>query len=104
MTTRQDNVNMVHSTGEQLWLDFEPTKIRLLAADDIFDKADEALLKALDEDSRIERKPSSYSGSALGDYFSMWANTCPEGGLIVLGQSDDGKFEGCESLTAEGLN
>ena len=58
------------------------------------------------EDRRIERKPGSYSGSDLGEYIGMWANTRDDGGLIVVGQCDkrgDG-FEGCSSLSDKQLN
>ncbi len=34
----------------------------------------------------------------------MWANTMPDGGLIVVGMSDAGEFLGCHQLTGEQLN
>lgn len=34
----------------------------------------------------------------------MWANTQPDGGLIVLGMKDGGGFEGCNSLSQDQVN
>jgi ATP-dependent DNA helicase RecG len=34
----------------------------------------------------------------------MWANTLPEGGLIVLGMNNDGSFSGCLTLSSKELN
>ena len=87
----------------QLMLSFE-APLTLLSADEIFQAADHALLAMLREDRRIERKPANTHGRVLGEYFSMWANTAPEGGLIVLGMENDGTFSGCSSLSASELN
>ena len=79
----------------------------LMTVDDIFINADEKLLKELHEDNRIERKPSKFSGSSLGEYISMWANTAPDGGIIVVGMRDKnagGGFLGCEQLSKDSLN
>ena len=84
-----------------------PKPERLLRVDEIFEVADEGLLRRLGEDNRIERKPSSYRGSPLGEYVCMWANTRDEGGLIVIGQHDKKNglgFEGCDRLPDESLN
>ena len=79
----------------------------LLNADEIYNRADEALLRSIEEDRRIERKGARFSGDSLGEYFSMWANTSPDGGIIVSGQKDrkqGGGFEGCKYLSPEELN
>jgi ATP-dependent DNA helicase RecG len=34
----------------------------------------------------------------------MWANTSPDGGLIIIGQHDDGPFLGCAELSQHELN
>jgi len=34
----------------------------------------------------------------------MWANTLPEGGLLVVGMEDKGRFTGCHKLGADQLN
>ena len=69
--------------------------LQLLSPDEIFRHASGELLAALGEDSRLERKPAGIQLRDLGDYFVMWANTAPEGGLIVVGQENDGLFSGC---------
>jgi len=57
-------------------------------------------LAAIDfpEDNRVEWKAARYDCRQLGDYFSMWANTQPHGGLIVLGLEKDGVISGCRSV------
>jgi ATP-dependent DNA helicase RecG len=34
----------------------------------------------------------------------MWANTVPEGGILVVGQEDNGSFTGCSKLSQNALN
>jgi ATP-dependent DNA helicase RecG len=94
------------SSKNQLLIDFEvkPTIEQLMSPDEIFEVADEALLRNLSEDRRLERKSSRFSGSSLGEYICMWANTPPDGGLIVCGISDDEAIEGCKHLPTEKLN
>lgn len=50
------------------------------------------------EDDRIEWKSALYKPRDLADYFSMWANTQPSGGLIVVGMDKDGAVSGCLSV------
>jgi ATP-dependent DNA helicase RecG len=87
---------------EQLVLEFQrltasytAAELALLTPQDIYECADAEMLQRLKEDRRIERKPAGIHGGELGEYFSMWANTVPDGGLMVLGQEDDGTFSGC---------
>lgn len=84
--------------SRQLFLPFDSPD-SLLEPKEIFDRASERLLKRLPEDSRLERKPARVQDQLLGEYFSMWANTEPNGGLIVVGMNDDGSIEGCESFS-----
>ena len=100
---------MVHNkpASGQLPIDFEsvkPTPEQLMSPDEIFERADGALLRRLGEDRRIERKSSRFSGSSLAEYLCMWSNTPPDGGLIAIGILDDGRFEGCKGLPVESLN
>lgn len=96
---------MVRGTPrKQLAFEFEVKPELLLSPDEIFERADAELLVRLGEDRRIERKPSSYSGSSFGEYVSMWANTSPDGGLLVSGMEDGGGFEGCMRLSQSALN
>jgi ATP-dependent DNA helicase RecG len=76
----------------------------LLSPGEIYEAVDEALLTKLAEDRRLERKSPNVHGKELGDYFSMWANTVPDGGLIVVGMDDDGQFSGCHALSTDHLN
>ena len=87
---------------KQLWFDFSP--LVLLSADEIYLKADQDLLGKLSEDRRIERKPPGIHARAIGDYFSMWANTSPDGGILVVGVEDDGRFQGLTSIGTDRLN
>ena len=71
----------------QQQFDFDEKKIRqLLTVNEIFEKCNEELLLELGEDSRVEHKSEKFSGESIGCYISMWANTAPYGGLLVLGQ------------------
>jgi ATP-dependent DNA helicase RecG len=80
-------------------------KERLLSPDEIFRLADESLLKQLGESRMIERKPATFSGDDLGQYICMWANTAPDGGVIVSGMQDKGgKFDGCMRLSQKQVN
>lgn len=94
----------------QKQFDFETFNVplrQLLTPDEIFERADEMLLRSLEEDRRIERKTAQFTGDSLGEYFCMWANTCPDGGIIVSGQHDKkkgGGFEGCAHLSSNALN
>ncbi len=88
----------------QTQFDFESDPLQLMSADEIYARADKSLLEALAEDRRIERKSARFSGDSLGEYFSMWANTHANGGLIVSGMKDKGGFEGCSHLSSDELN
>jgi hypothetical protein len=88
---------------EQLSLIFDGP-LALLTIDEIYASASAELLVQLNEDRRIERKPPGYHPDALGEYFSMWANTSPEGGIIVVGQHDKGPLLGCSGLPQHDLN
>ena len=85
---------------QALLIDFKASRHQpTLSVDEIFDTADEKLLRELGEDRRIERKPPSIHCKELGEYISMWANTSPDGGLIVIGMDDGGTPSG---LTQQG--
>lgn len=81
-----------------------PKHAALLSPDEIYEKIDQELLSAFKEDRRLERKPAGTHFDALGDYFAMWANTLPEGGLLVVGMENDGSFSGCHKLSQNQLN
>ena len=78
-------------------------ELALLTPEDIYQVVDETLLVRLKEDRRIERKPAGTHAGELGEYCSMWANTVG-GGLMVIGQDNDGAFSGCSKLSQDGIN
>ena len=76
----------------------------VLSPDDLYSALSTDLIGKLKEDRRIERKPAGIHSRALGEYFSMWANTVPDGGLIFVGVEDDGSISGCSHLSQNDLN
>jgi ATP-dependent DNA helicase RecG len=88
--------------GEQLTLRFD-IPLALVSPDELYQNA-EAYLALLREDRRFERKSSKTSPRSLGEYFSMWANTVPDGGLIAVGIEDGGAILGCAGLSQSELN
>jgi len=83
---------------------YTSAQLALLSPDDIYSAADEALLVTLKEDRRLERKRATIHDEELGEYYSMWSNTAPDGGLMVLGQENGGAFSGCLMLEQGQLN
>ena len=90
----------------QLTLKFPPPvkKYNLLSVIEIYEMANQSLFENLKEDRRIERKSVGIKSTPLGDYFSMWANTKPDGGIIVIGQEDDGMLSGCMKSSQNHIN
>jgi len=80
------------------------TPLLLLTADDIYDSADLLIIQKIKEDRTIERKPAGIGIQAVGDYLCMWANTSPDGGLLVVGIEDDGTLSGCVTKEIQHLN
>lgn len=95
---------------EQLVLDLIPPSPpvpglpELWTPDDIFGTLDEQLLKNFVEDRRLERKTGATAPRDLADYLSMYANTQPHGGVIVIGVESDGELTGCKKLSTNQLN
>jgi ATP-dependent DNA helicase RecG len=71
---------------EQTTLPFD-LPVALITPDEIYPDA-EGLLNLLNE-NRFYRKSSRIQPRTLGESFSMWANTLPEGGLIAVGIEND---------------
>jgi ATP-dependent DNA helicase RecG len=88
---------------EQARLAFDRLPMMMPVAD-LWDLASADLLTVLPEDRRVERKPSGIHAPELAEYFSMWANTAAEGGLVAVGMSNDGKFLGCLGIEVAHLN
>lgn len=81
-----------------------PTLDQLLSVDEIFESATVSLLLRLHEDNRIEWKEPGIHRNSVAEYFSMWANTAPQGGILVIGLSDKGTIVGCKKLNQTALN
>ena len=88
---------------DQLNLPFERPAV-LLSPDEIYERLDEKLVNELREDRRLEFKSVRIAPRALGEYFSMWANSSPEGGILIIGTEDDGTISGCRSASQNQLN
>ena len=77
----------------------------LLSVDEIYRRASVELLQSLGkEDRRFECKRSGTEAQTLAEYFSMWANTAPDGGIIVVGMEDDFLVSGCQNRSTEEMN
>lgn len=76
----------------------------LLTPDEIMARADERLLRKLRENAVFERKPSGIHAADLGDYFVIFANSPPAGGVIAIGVGDNGSLDGCRMLSTKQLN
>jgi ATP-dependent DNA helicase RecG len=87
----------------QLRINFDAATLALLTPDEIYE-ASATLVPTLKEDRRVERKPPRFDPKALGDYFSMWANTQPDGGLILVGIGDGGELIGFEGEGVPRIN
>lgn len=95
-------------SGSQLAFDLDsvtppprPELRELWTPDDIFAavlRDGPQVLERFREDNRIEYKSSRYDPKDLGDYLSMWANTQPHGGIVVVGIENDGAIGGCMSV------
>jgi len=79
-------------------------RLPLLTPAEIYAMAGERLLRVLREDKRIERKPPGIHAPVLAEYFSMWANTPPDGGIVVVGVENDGRITGCSKLRQNRIN
>lgn len=73
--------------------------MQLLAPHEAFARANAALIDRFIENSSVEKKSGRIKGQILAEYFSMWANTSPEGGLMLVGVEDDGTKTGLLSLS-----
>lgn len=94
----------MHSDNEVQLSLFDQTPQPLLSADEMFDVMDEARLRNWAESNRLEYKSSAFGAKGLGNYFSMWANTQPDGGIVVIGVADDKKLEGIAKLEQLKIN
>lgn len=92
---------------EQFSLDLtapEERLVQLWTPDEIYDRLNESNVKRFAEDRRVERKSSSVQPKNLAEYLSMWSNTQPHGGLIIVGIEDGGAVTGCKRMSVEHKN
>ena len=69
----------------QLTLAFKEP-LAILSPDQIYSQEPGgSFFKTLKEDRGIERKPIGIHAEELAKYISMWANTKPDGGVVVVG-------------------
>jgi ATP-dependent DNA helicase RecG len=94
---------LVSTSQEQQQFEFM-AKTALLSPDEIYKRASQELIESLREDRRLERKPAGIHAKAIGDYFSVWSNTVPDGGIIIVGIEDDGTIKGLSHLNQNRLN
>jgi ATP-dependent DNA helicase RecG len=94
---KDKNKNFINDRCVQLAFEFPPPAVnpRLLSVSEIYNATSQSLLEVLKEDGRVERKSISIHIQLLAEYFSMWANTKPDGGIIVIGIENAGSVTGC---------
>lgn len=89
----------------QLTLTFPPARTPdNVTPDELYERPSVDLIKGISEGSRFEFKSASYAQKDLAEYFAMWANTPPEGGLVIVGIAKDGSWEGCKHVGPQKIN
>lgn len=78
--------------------------IQLWTPDEIYDRLSDGNISQFVEDRRVERKGTNVQPKALAEYLSMWSNTQPHGGLIIVGVDNDGTISGCKNLATSHKN
>src|SRR5947207_14778068 len=92
---------------EQLSFDIDSLmrkSTRMMSVDEIFRDLANISLVELHEDRRIERKVAGVSAKSLADYYSIFANTPPDGGIILIGVENSGQVSGCVATSQNQLN
>lgn len=93
--------------AEQLSLNLELPEsemLQLWSPDEIYDRLTEATLPRLVENRRVERKGVNVQAKTLAEYLSMWSNTQPHGGLIIVGVENNGKISGFSGTSPQHKN
>lgn len=96
-----------HVMPEQLSFDFSSPTDRLpqlWTVDEIYAALSDQIIKRFVEDRRIERKSARIEDKGLSESIAMFANTQPDGGIILIGVENDGSVSGCAALTPDQLN
>lgn len=71
---------------------------------EIYERLDAENIYKFLEDRRVEHKGIGVQPKALAEYLSMWSNTQPHGGLIIVGINNAGQIEGCNALSQSHKN
>lgn len=93
--------------GNQLSFDFSAPRTslpQLWSADDIYRTFSAEVLETFSEDRRLELKSPRTEAKDIAQYLSMFGNTLPDGGVIVIGVENDKTISGCKSLSADKIN
>ena len=77
---------------------------RLMSVDELFEKMSAEIAADASENERIERKVAGVRARDLGDYICMWANTAPDGGIMLIGVTDKGEIAGCLGTEVRHMN
>jgi ATP-dependent DNA helicase RecG len=68
-----------------------------LTLDEMFARFTAQQFVACKEHRRVEKKPIGLHAREMCEYLSMWSNTPPDGGIMVIGVEKDGTLAGCAS-------
>ena len=104
----RSKLDTLHMVTEQLILGLDPggssLRLELLSPRDIWERVSQDELAKYSEDRRIEFKSAGIHSATLAKYLSMFSNTSPEGGVILIGVCNNRELEGCSSLSTRALN
>ena len=81
-----------------------PKPAALLGPQELYETHDVRTLQKARENRCVERKPAGIHAAELAKYLSMFANTKPEGGAVIIGMENDGTISGCIDLHHNRLN
>lgn len=90
-----------------LFITNTPTRdplIELMTPRDIYNRITELEFLHFKEDRRLEYKRSDIKLDDLAKYYSMFSNTPPEGGIVVIGVNDKCEISGCKNLSPKQIN
>jgi ATP-dependent DNA helicase RecG len=106
MTKRQREGSDKESKAadEQLELFEDPLPRRPRSPDAVFERAEAVDLAQFRENDLFEHKLVGIHANDLGEYVTMWANTKPDGGLIVVGLSKTRELLGCRGADETKIN
>lgn len=78
--------------------------VQLMSAEEIYQSIDAETLSRFGEDNRVEFKVCGVHLQELSEYYSMFSNTSPAGGVILIGVNNAGEPTGCKALPPDKLN